>query len=436
LTDYLTKRNGYWAFVRRVPIEFAHLDTRGVVKHSTKIAVAKDRRGLKAGRIADVMNRELEAYWRGLSDGKGEEAAAKYVEARRRARTLGFEYYDTAELVERPTVEILQRLEALMKDRGIEDVGAQTALLGFAQRPSVLLSKVWETFEHITRTEVKDMSPDQHRRWRNGYKHAIEEFISVVGDKTINQVTHDDVLDYTEWLQDRVDEGEIIAKTANNYIGHNSKMFKTISRKQRLGVPDLFAGMRLAPGHYVQRPAFPVDFVQNSLLADGALMGLDPEAQRVLFLLADTGLRVGEAVNLQSNAIHLDAEIPYIEVLADGRRVKTRDSLREIPLVGVALEAMKLQPKGFPKFFDKGGSLCARVNHYLTEKKLRPTPKHTTYSLRHTFKDRLVATKAQDSMIESLLGHADDHPKYGSAPPLKMKLAVLKKIAFKPPKTL
>jgi hypothetical protein len=48
MSDYLTKRNGFWQFARRVPLEYAALDERGVVKHSTKVPVAKDRRGIKA----------------------------------------------------------------------------------------------------------------------------------------------------------------------------------------------------------------------------------------------------------------------------------------------------------------------------------------------------------------------------------------------------
>jgi hypothetical protein len=46
--DYLTRRNGNWHFVRRVPIEFATFDRRGVVKHSTRIKVTTDRGGRRA----------------------------------------------------------------------------------------------------------------------------------------------------------------------------------------------------------------------------------------------------------------------------------------------------------------------------------------------------------------------------------------------------
>jgi hypothetical protein len=115
LPDYLTKRNGYWQFVRRVPLEYAKLDRRSVIKHSTKVPVKKDRRGFRAGKIADAMNSELMAYWRGLSEGKAQEASDRYNEARRRARVFGFDYTETHELANRPTPDILERLEKLEK---------------------------------------------------------------------------------------------------------------------------------------------------------------------------------------------------------------------------------------------------------------------------------------------------------------------------------
>jgi hypothetical protein len=161
-------------------------------------------------------------------------------------------------------------------------------------------------------------------------------------------------------------------------------------------------------------------------------MGLNAEARGALFVIADTGLRLSEALNLNETTIHLDGDIPYIEVLPDGRRVKTQDSIRTIPLVGTALAAMKQHPKGFPRYIDKGASFSAYVNGYLLDRGLRPTRKHTVYSLRHSFKDRLIAAKCQDSMIEALMGHADDHPKYGSGPSLDLKFEVLHAIAFTP----
>lgn len=436
MPEYLTKRNGFWQFVRRVPLEYAHLDDRGVIKHSTRIEVRADRRGTRAGKVADNMNRELEAYWRGLVEGKALEAAERYTEARRRARTLGFEYTEAADLANKGTLDVLQRLEALVERKLVDDTAATAALLGGEKRPTVRLSEVFPRFESQVKAEIKDMSPNQLKRWQNGYLLANRELIDVVGDKALSELTHDNILDYIDWLRGRVEEDEIVAKTANKYIGHNSKMIRAINQRMRLGLPDLFSGLRLQGVKQEQRPPFDTDFVQKRLLADGALMELNVEARRVVMLIADSGLRVSEAVNLNETTIFLECDIPYVKVLPDGRRVKTQDSIREIPLVGTALAAMKLQPKGFPRYVDKGASLSGYVNGFLMEKGLRPTPKHTLYSLRHSFKDRLIATEAQDSMIESLMGHADDHPKYGHGPSLELKQKWLHRIAFIPPTTL
>ena len=105
MSDYLTKRHGVWQFVRRVPLEFIKLDPRVIIKHSTGVPVKKDKRGLRAGKIADAMNRELEAYWTGLREGNAQEASERYNDARRRARTHGFDYVETAEFAG-PTVEM------------------------------------------------------------------------------------------------------------------------------------------------------------------------------------------------------------------------------------------------------------------------------------------------------------------------------------------
>jgi hypothetical protein len=88
--DYLTKRDGYWHFQRRVPEDYSHLDPRGTVRHSTKIAVATDKRGRKATQIVEVMNRDLETYWRGLDEGNPQ-AAKQYADARRHRRNFRFD---------------------------------------------------------------------------------------------------------------------------------------------------------------------------------------------------------------------------------------------------------------------------------------------------------------------------------------------------------
>src|SRR5262249_10544229 len=114
MPDRLTRRNGTWHFVRRVPLEFAAFDPRGVIRHSTKVRVADDRTGRRATRIADQLDAELEAHWRQLVGDQADVAARGYDAARRRARSLGFDYADSAQILVMPLEKRLERLEALL----------------------------------------------------------------------------------------------------------------------------------------------------------------------------------------------------------------------------------------------------------------------------------------------------------------------------------
>jgi len=105
MPDFLTRRNGTWHFARRVPTEFAHLDRRGVVRHSTKIRIASDRAAVRASRVAEKFNSSLKQHWRALADNDSRESVDSYNEARRRARQLGFDYIENAQLVAAPAAE-------------------------------------------------------------------------------------------------------------------------------------------------------------------------------------------------------------------------------------------------------------------------------------------------------------------------------------------
>jgi integrase len=436
MPDFLTRRNGSWHFARRVPTEFAHLDRRGVVRHSTKIRIASDRAAVRASRVAERFNSSLEQYWRSLADKDSRDGVNSYNEARRRARQLGFDYVENAQLVAAPTAEQLARLETLVANDLVNDKEAREAVLGLKKKPVFKVSKIFEQYEVETKDQVLDLSPDQLRIWRNARKRVVNSFVGVVGDKLITELTIEDAIDFRNFWRDRVVQEGIAAKTANREIGQLSGMIKELNILRRLGLPELFKGLRLK-GEVDKEPTpYDTKFVQDRLLADGALDGLNEDARYIIYVIADTGLRPSEVVNLNRKTIHLNAKIPYVSVLPDGRRLKTDDSLREIPLVGVALAALKMRPEGFPRYRDNSSTFSATANKFLLENGLRPTEDHTVYSLRHSFKDRLIAIEAQDSMIDSLMGHDTYKPKYGKGPSLDLKRKYLQRIAFRPPPSL
>jgi integrase len=227
-----------------------------------------------------------------------------------------------------------------------------------------------------------------------------------------------------------------VAKTANKDIGQLSRMLKDVSIRRNLNLPDIFKDLRLKGEVEEARVPYETSFIQKRLLAKGALDGLNEDARLVLYVVADTGLRPTEVVNMSPGAIMLDAPIPHVKVMPVGRRLKTADSQREIPLVGAALAAMKKRPLGFPRYRGRSSSLSSTLNKYLLENDLRPTEDHTVYSLRHSFKDRLIAIEAPDSLIDNLMGHKTFKPKYGNGPSLELKLKYLQRIALKAPPSL
>jgi integrase len=436
MADFLTRRHGTWHFVRRVPTEFAPFDSRGIIRHSTKVRISDDRNGRRASRVAQKLNEQLESLWCSLAHGQRREELSRYDEARHRARALGFDYVENSQLIAFPIEKVLERLEALVTKGLTGDAGARTALLGTEKRPAFPLSKLFPEYEAVVGDELKDLSPNQLRIWRAGRLRAVEQFVDLVGDKPITEITEADGLDYVDRWRGRVIAGEANAKTANKDIGQLSRMLKDLSVRRRLNLPDIFKGLRLRGETEKSRSPYEPEFIQNRFLATGALDGLNEDARLVLFVVIETGLRPSEVVNLLPNAIHLDAKIPYVRIQPDGRRLKTDDSLREIPLVGVALASMKLRPQGFARYRDKSSGLSATLNKFLRENDLRPTKDHTVYSLRHSFKDRLVAAEAPDSLIDSLMGHKTYKPKYGKGPSLELKLKFLEQIALVSPERL
>ena len=149
-------------------------------------------------------------------------------------------------------------------------------------------------YEAAIKDETKNFSPNQLRVWRNSRMRVVKELVAITGDKSVTELTQSDGIDYSEWWRERVVSGETNAKSANKSIGMLSRMLKEMSIRRRLNLPEIFKGLRLRSGADNVRSPFEREFIQEELLAPGALGGLNDEARHVLYVLADTGLRPSE----------------------------------------------------------------------------------------------------------------------------------------------
>lgn len=429
-------RAGYWALVRRVPKEFSHLDRRSFARISTGIRVADDPRGVRASAVLPYLNADLERHWQDLAAGVKSGSVRSHVAVQRRAQRLGLTYMPAAAVAAEPLSEVMQRLELLERLGTVDDPEEVAVVLGGVEPPNLMLSDIAAEYEDIQRASLVGMSDDQLRIWRNVKDRAVEHLVRIVGDKPARDLTRADALKFRNHWQDRVVEGKVKIATANKSIGQAAKMLRVVEDAKQVGIPPVFRLLRIEGGEEGHRAAFEPQFVQNIILAENALSDLNEEARRIIYVCADTGLRPAEICNLTAETIRLDAEVPHVLVRADGRKLKTAQSEREMPLVGCALAAMKLQRRGFPRYRDRSSALSALLNQFLSRRGMRPTTDHTVYSLRHTFEDRLTAIEVPEKIIASLMGHKFQRPKYGAGPSLKQRQEWLSRIAFRPPTSL
>lgn len=436
---YLTPRRGKWLYRRRVPVAVQALDGRKTIERTTKQPVANVA---EACRIAREFIATDDARWALLMEGAApsgvEVAHRKAVE---RARRVGFAYRTAAELAAGPLDDILARVHAL--DAGGLSRSPQTirAVLGTVDPPSIQLSQLATRYFELTRDLQRDQRKDTNRNWRNRRRRAVEIAVDQVGDVPLADIGRSEALGLRDWLLDQVEARKITAPYANKIISVLSTMTRTVSDALRLNLANPFQDLRLANAQDDQRPPFDPDYVQTTLLGPSALLAMNIEARAVIALIASTGMRPIEFARLRPGNMKLDAPVPHISIRATGRSrkeaaeagLKVQHTARDIPLFGSALAAAKLFANGPVRYKDKNDSMTAAIGAYLRENELLPTPQHSLYSLRHTFKDRLRAIKAPEELIDQVMGHKTRKPAYGDGYPLDVLAEFVERVAFDPP---
>ncbi len=107
--------------------------------------------------------------------------------------------------------------------------------------------------------------------------------------------------------------------------------------------------------------------------------------------------------------------------------------MREIPLVGVSLAAMKKAPNGFPHYRDKGNLLSGSLMNAFRVRSLFPTENHRIYSFRHSFEKRMLEAGVDYGLRCLLMGHKNSRPSYGDGGSMEYRRDELLKIAHPVP---
>lgn len=423
----LIKRGKGWSLRRHVPKRYAAVEPRKEVwisLHTDNLAIASQ----KAGPAWDA----LVQAWEALLKGDAPDAMAQFEAAREMAAVRGFSYLPVRAVAELPLADLVERTKAVgdrqLKPAAVTKLEVE-GILGTADEPAITVSRALELFWDLAKDRIIGKSKDQIRRWENPRKKASANFIRVVGDKALRDLSPDDMLDFRDWLIERVAAGEIDPSSANKDLSHLTSVWKEVNLRKRLGLALPITGLSLKEGKKKKRPPFSNEWIKTRLLAPGALDGLNLEARCAVVGIVNTGARPSEMVSLQPEHIRLEDVVPHIQIRPVGRQLKNDVSERDIPLVGVSLEALKQCPHGFPTYQFKD-LISDTVNKYLDENGLLETPKHSLYSLRHNFEDRMLAAGIDDRIRRDIFGHTLDRERYGDGATLAKKAELLQALAF------
>ncbi len=436
LNQYLTKRGGRWHYVRRIPKTYAHIDTRGMVRRSLRTAsleVARARR--------DALAEADDLYWSSLlASNRKNIVHDRYEAARKRAMAKGFIYTPIDELARAPDIEnIVARVLSLMNTSEPQKRDVE-AVLGGTKRPSIPISKAFELYcEQIAVGDLLGKSDAQKKLWRKVKLRAVNYFIKLNGDIPMDKITRDHARKVYDWWVSRLKSKDgkkpLSPNSANRDMGNLRKLYREYwNYEGEESRENPFRKLSFTDNSVKDVPHFEDAWVRDKFFDPGIFSDLKPQATLLIYALIETGCRPSEIANLLPENIILKDEVPYIRIRPQpGRQLKSPSSLRDIPLVGVSLEAFKRAPDGFPHYKDKSSLLSASLMKAFKSRKLFPTPDHRIYSFRHSFEKRMLEAGIDYGLRCLLMGHKNNRPIYGDGGSLEYRRDELLKIAHPVP---
>lgn len=249
------------------------------------------------------------------------------------------------------------------------------------------------------------------------------DFIKVISDRPITTITRQDAMAWIDSLRAKGYAPATLRKKVGNMRGLLNRAFLDLEYQ---GL-NPFAKHRLkGNGSVTDRLPFNVAGLAaiDAHLANSKR--LKPETKQVLRIMKGTGASPKEIGGLVLADVQLDdVEIPYMWVRLNSQRgIKAASRDRQIPLVGVALEAMTEAvseamartsgespdtAKLFAGFGGKTGQdaklISKNINKAINAAGIPKGGRLSAYSYRHSFEEALRSANIPSHMTDRLMGH-------------------------------
>jgi integrase len=262
--------------------------------------------------------------------------------------------------------------------------------------------------------------------FRRAAERSCGYVLDVCGDKPLTNYTKSDANAFRDALIARGMAGSSITRV----FGSVRSVINFAASEEGLNLVNPFGGVYYDRSAGVgDRQPIPTGDIRT---VQAECSKIDDEMRWLVALVADTGMRLAEAAGLLIDDIMEDEDgLPFVRVRPHPwRRLKTKGSERDIPLVGSALWAtQRLQKNGsdgnfaFPRYnkttTTNANSASAGLNRWLKTY----VPDHCTmHSFRHSMRDRLRAVECPSDIVDQIGGWQSDGvgQGYGKGYPLSI----------------
>lgn len=404
------RRGGTWHLRMRVPRRYASVERRRELHRTLHTG---DEREANA-RLA-VVERQVIAELDARLAGRDPVATSHYEAIAELAASRSFQYRTASELATGPVDDLLRRVADLRAKNDLPDSVAATALLGGVERPRETLLEVAERMKEISPLDVRDKTHKQRRVWMDRWLRPAKKVNELLGiDPALHEITRTDAIAFRDALQDSVLEGEMKGESAQKDIQNLNRLWKLYHLHLGLDPADLPPSPFRSLGEGMSKldeeghkREVPHDTLV-SMTRPEALSSMNPELRDLILVLIETGARQSEVSDIPPYSIRLDDPIPHLIIRREtgefARELKNKNSARDIPLVGVALDAMRRHPSGFPRYRGKG-TFSAAANKYLKHSGILPEGV-SVGGLRHSFEARLKDALVPIDDRGELMGHS------------------------------
>ena len=263
-------------------------------------------------------------------------------------------------------------------------------------------------------------------------RRAVRDVIALLKDRYLNDYSTTDAAQFRDHLLDR----GLVSSTVKRVFAIIRAIINLSIQEYGLSCKNAFARTYIPDlEDSIKRQPIPIDIIRD---IQKECMKIDDPNRWLIALISDTGMRLSEALGLKVSDIKLNEKIPYLNITPNSaRRLKTKSSQRQIPLVGSSLWAAKqilMNVKGefaFPHYIVNDycytNSASAALNKWLRP---RTADRCVIHSLRHSMRDRLRTTNCPSEIINQIGGWSNQSvgEKYGNGFSLKNLLDEMSKI--------